>query len=447
MRMAVASALMALAIGACDDSPVAAEYGHIEVSVSTTGGDPDVGFEIVSDNVRKQLSSNETTVFDVASGTHTLELSGVADNCLVDGSPTRLVEVATNDTARVIFSVTCAETGIRVTIRTTGADAPVAFEVAVSPQLHLAIPPNGTGAVSRLAPGRYQIVFSAPPNCSIASDSVVTADVVNRQMTEILFNIECIPVPRSGVIAFVENGTLMLMQEDGSGISQLNRGWSPSWSRDGTRLVYSTTDCDDYFCTGSLEIVDPATRQIVPIPNAGFGWVPAWSPVDDVIAFYDPNSGSLFLYDVRTATRSKITVEGRDYAPYHPSWSPDGKQLAGACNENQGRAHICIFNRDGTGLRYLTSDPSLRDQDPAWSPDGSRIVFTRYSNNIAKIAVMNVDGSGLRNVTDGRFPEWSPDSKRIIFSGLRGGLYTISTDVTDLIQLTDGLHYFAVWRR
>jgi Tol biopolymer transport system component len=270
--------------------------------------------------------------------------------------------------------------------------------------------------------------------------------VINRQMTEIHFEIECRPLARSGVIAFVENSMVMLMNEDGSGIGQLNRGWHPSWSRDGTRLVYSTTDCDEYSCTGSLEIVDPATRQIVALPNAGSAWTPAWSPVDDVIAFVDPESASVFLYDIAKATKSRVVIERPVWVLFHPSWSPDGSKLAGACNESDGRVNVCVFNRDGTGFHYLTSDASLRDNEPSWSPDGSRIVFTRYSTTSSKVAVVNADGSGLRTVTDGRWPAWSPDGTEIIFSGSRG-LHTINIDGTGLNQLTDGLHYSAVWRR
>jgi hypothetical protein len=438
---------MALSINACDNSPAAPESGYIEASVSTTGGDPDVVFEIVSDSVRKQIFSAETAVFKVATGTHSLELRDVADNCLVDGNAARSVDVASGDTARVIFGVACAETGIRVVVRMTGTDPPVTFDVEVSPQLHLAISPNGTGAASRLAPGRYQVrITAAAPNCSIDGDSVVPVDVVNRQMTEIVFSVQCIPQPRRGTIAFVENATLMLMNEDGSGVGELNRGWHPSWSRDQTRLVYSTTECDDYSCTGSLEIVDPVTRQVSSLPNAGSAWTPAWSPVDDVIAFFKPESVAVFLYNIPTATTSKISVEGPAYVLDHPSWSPDGLQLVGACAENDGQAHLCLFNRDGTGFRYLTFNVSFRDQEPSWSPDGTSIVFTRYSGNFGRITVINVDGSGLRTVTEGTSAAWSPDSRRIIFTGLHQGLFTINTDGTGINQLTDGADYAAAWR-
>ncbi len=51
---------------------------------------------------------------------------------------------------------------------------------------------------------------------------------------------------------------------------------------------------------------------------------------------------------------------------------------------------IWVVNPDGTGLTNLTNTPDVAEFDPVWSPDGSRISFTRD----ADIWVMNADGSG-----------------------------------------------------
>ena len=47
------------------------------------------------------------------------------------------------------------------------------------------------------------------------------------------------------------------------------------------------------------------------------------------------------------------------------------------------------MNADGTGQTRLT-DPPDRSVDPAWSPDGQRIVFVRNDD----LWLMNADGSG-----------------------------------------------------
>jgi hypothetical protein len=352
-------ALLTISIIACDNRPTAPESGYVKVSVKATGGDLDDAFEVVSGSFRKQVSANGSIVFALPDGTHPLTLTGIADNCLVDGNAALLVDVGPSDTTRVIF------------------------------------------------------------------------------------NIHCAPLGRSGVIAFVEAGRLVVMNASGSGRRDLSRGWNPSWSRDGTRLVYSAAECDDYSCSGSLGIVDPWTSQITALTTTGPSLDPAWSPVGDVIAFSDVESGGLYLYDIATATRSKVALD-RDVHVSQPSWSPDGSRLAVTCYASGGRGQICILNRAGTGVRYLTSDVSTTSSEPSWSPDGTRIAFTYYAGVQGAIAVINVDGSGFRALTNGREPAWSPDGSQIIFSGDRG-LYTIRVDGTFLMKVTDGLHYSPAW--
>ncbi|MFN2525649.1 MAG: TolB family protein [Actinomycetota bacterium] len=77
---------------------------------------------------------------------------------------------------------------------------------------------------------------------------------------------------------------------------------------------------------------------------------------------------------------------------------------------------------DGAGLRRVTEGPAA-DYDPAWSPDGTKVAFSRALPYAlaGDIYVMNRDGSELVNVTntpldDDFGPDWSPDGKRIVFT-------------------------------
>jgi Tol biopolymer transport system component len=119
-----------------------------------------------------------------------------------------------------------------------------------------------------------------------------------------------------------------------------------------------------------------------------------------------------------------------------PAWSPDGQQIAFVSNRD-GNSDIFVMAADGANVRQLTRDPladlyllqSPSDADPAWSPDGARIVFTSGRQNGMMsylnfdLFVMNADGSEpeLLLYTDSPDygPTWSPDGRAIAAN--RGG--------------------------
>jgi Tol biopolymer transport system component len=95
-----------------------------------------------------------------------------------------------------------------------------------------------------------------------------------------------------------------------------------------------------------------------------------------------------------------------------PAWSPDGTKIAFTSNRD-GNHEIYVLNADGTGVTRLTNDP-LRDAEPAWSPDGTKIAFSRSGYLgpeilVEQIYVMNADGSGAKGLTtNGWGPSWRP---------------------------------------
>lgn len=85
---------------------------------------------------------------------------------------------------------------------------------------------------------------------------------------------------------------------------------------------------------------------------------------------------------------------------------------------------IYTMNPDGTAVTPLTTDPR-QDGDPAWSPDGRRIAFTRAENFGFELWMMNADGSGQHQIAPPQSfsdPSWSPDGTRLVVDELGAGL-------------------------
>ena len=166
------------------------------------------------------------------------------------------------------------------------------------------------------------------------------------------------------------------------------------------------------------------------------------SPRGDKIVFNAVGEGGQDLYrlDLGTLRVTRIAVTP-DYE-VGPDISPDDKLVVYAAGKPGDRAdHIFVRPLDGEGVKQLTAE-DVNDADPAFSPDGSLIVFTRdktynwgglASNWDAGgvICVMNADGTGLRQITgDGSIavaPRFSPNGQTILFWS-EDGLYTVATD-------------------
>jgi Tol biopolymer transport system component len=230
---------------------------------------------------------------------------------------------------------------------------------------------------------------------------------------------------------------LHLIDIDGSHLARLpeagNFVWDPSWSPDGDRILYTNDyhgrggECDAQVMSIRLDGSAPSRVFSQGCESHAGSWSPTGASV--VVEADSPLFGDGRLAGVWTlrldGTRPRlVALAGSD-----PVWQPvaralhtpggradstsrvSGPRLAYTASSTLGW-DIFTIRPDGSRRRQLThTGDSLH---PTWSPDHSRIAFTRDN----AVWVMDARGDHLRRVTDtyGAAPTWSPDGRRIAWA-------------------------------
>ena len=181
-------------------------------------------------------------------------------------------------------------------------------------------------------------------------------------------------------------------------------------------------------------------RRLASPPSRTLDEDPAWSPDGSTIAFsrldLRNDTQAIWLMSRDGSGLSELKPAGGSDRS-GPAWSPDGQRIAFVTHEyderrDRGISSLVTVRPDGSDARTIHRETNVDNvvffADPAWSPTGDRILFTRvdlfggrvdfvFGNRLDSLhAVSSAGGTPRRVVANGQDAAWSPNGERIVYS-------------------------------
>ncbi|MBN2003640.1 MAG: PD40 domain-containing protein [Anaerolineae bacterium] len=149
--------------------------------------------------------------------------------------------------------------------------------------------------------------------------------------------------------------------------------WSTAWSPAGEKIAFEQN--------GTVWIVDSDGSELSKVVDASINYdsdmyeaQPVWSPDSRSIAFAAPGVGDeqeSDIFVVNSDSSHLINVTKSPGENFQPVWSPDGQHIAYI----SGDWELYIGDVDGNNATKLCDGVSHESNSPIWSPDGSQLIF------------------------------------------------------------------------
>jgi hypothetical protein len=193
--------------------------------------------------------------------------------------------------------------------------------------------------------------------------------------------------------------------------------------------------------------VDAGTREQFPMRTLGEIYNPSWSPDGTRLVFSGLAGGLSDLFVFTLATRSLERLTDDAFADLHPAWSPDGRTIAFATDRftsslddlQFGALRLALLEPSTEAVRAAAPDASRGKQiNPQWAPDGRSLYYVSDRDGISNVFRVELESGAVRQVTAVRggvsgITGTSPaigvaaGSGRLAYSVYRNGRYEIRT--------------------